>query len=88
MVATEPSGHTAGKLDLPNPKETKENNCKCSFIRMMETFKKKMKNSLKEMVEKTNKKLESINHSKKPPPKKKTSKPNQACYATSSRLAD
>ena len=65
MVTPELSGHTTGKLDHPNPEEAEENDFKCNFMKMMETFKEEVKNSLKEMEEKTNKKLEEINKSLK-----------------------
>ena len=48
MVTPEPSGHTTGRLDHPNPEEAEENNFKCNFMKMMETFKEEMKNSHKE----------------------------------------
>ena len=53
MVAPEPNGHIKGRLDHPNPEEAEEINFKCKFMKMMETFKEEMKNSLKEMEEKT-----------------------------------
>ena len=57
MITPEPSGHTTERLDHPNPEEAEENDFKCNFMKMMETFKEEMKNSLKEMEEKTNKKI-------------------------------
>ena len=54
MVTPEPSSHTTGRLDHPNT-EVEENNFKCNFMKMMETFKQEVKNSFKEMEEKTNK---------------------------------
>ena len=70
MVTPEPSGHTTGRLDHPNP-EVEENNFKCNFMKMMKTFKEEAKNSLKEMEgkKKVGKKL--INPSKKPKKSKK-----------------
>ena len=58
MVTPEPSGHTTGRLDHPNPEEAEENNFKQNFMRMNETFKEEMKIFLKNMEEKTNKKIE------------------------------
>ena len=39
MVTPEPSGHTTGKLDHPNPEEAEENDFKWKFMKIMETFK-------------------------------------------------
>ena len=61
MVIPEPSWHTTRWLDQPNPEEVEDNDTKINFMKMMETFKEEVKNSLKEMEEKTNKKLEEIN---------------------------
>ena len=55
MITPEPSGHTTGRLDHPNPEEIEENDFKCNLRKIMETFKEKMENSLKYMEEKTNK---------------------------------
>ena len=69
LVTPEPSGHSIGRFEHPNPEEAEENNFKCNFMRMMETFKEEMKNSLKEMQENTQKKnwKKKINNlSKKP----------------------
>ena len=65
MVTPEPSRHTTGRLDHTNPQKVEENDFKCNSTKMMETFKEEVKNSLKEMEEKTNKKLEEINKSLK-----------------------
>ena len=46
MVAPESSGHTTGRLDYPNTQEAEENNFKCNFMKMMETFKEKIKKKL------------------------------------------
>ena len=46
MVTPEPSSHTTGRLDLPNPEEAEVNDVKSNFMKMMETFKEEMKNSL------------------------------------------
>ena len=53
--------HTGG----PNTNEAEENDLKNTFIKMMEALKKKTKNPLKEMEEKTNKKLQETNKSLK-----------------------
>ena len=67
MVTPESSDHTTGRLDHPNSEETEEENAfKCNGMKMMETFEEEMKNSLKEMGEKTSKKWKKlINPSKK-----------------------
>ena len=54
MVTPESSGHTKGRLDHPNP-EVEENDFECNFMKMMYTFTEEVKNSLKEIEEKTNK---------------------------------
>ena len=51
MVTPEPSGHVTGRLDHSNAEEAEENDFKHNFMKMMEIFKKEMKNSLKEMQE-------------------------------------
>ena len=56
MVTPEPSGYTTGRPDHPNPEETEENVLKYNFMKLIEILKDEMKNSLKEMEEKTNKK--------------------------------
>ena len=45
MVTPEPSRHTTGRLDHPNP-EVEENDFKCNFMKMMENFKEEVKYSL------------------------------------------
>ena len=47
MVTPEHNGHTSERLDHPNTEKAEENNFKCNFMKMMETFKEEMKNSLK-----------------------------------------
>ena len=64
MITPEPSGNTTGRLDHPNLEEAEENDFKYNFMRMMEIFKQGIKNSLKEMQEKT-KKMEELNKSLK-----------------------
>ena len=49
MVPPEPSRHTTGRLDHPNPEGIEENDFKHNFMKMMETFKEEVKNSLNEM---------------------------------------
>ena len=63
MVTPEHSGHTKERLDHPIPEDIEENNFKCYLMKIMETFKEEVKNSLKEMKEKTNIKLKEINKS-------------------------
>ena len=53
----------------PNTDKAEENNHKNNFIKIIEAFIKEMRNSLKEVEEKTNKKLEEIRYE----PKLKTS---------------
>ena len=53
MAPPEPSGPTTGRPEHPNPEEAEENNLKYNFMKMIETLKEEMKNSLKEMEEKT-----------------------------------
>lgn len=55
MVTPELSGHIAGRPHHLNPEEKEENNREYTFIKMIETFRKEMKYSLKETKEKTNK---------------------------------
>ena len=43
MVTPEPCNYTTERLDHLNPEEAEENNFKCNFMKMMETFKKEMK---------------------------------------------
>ena len=50
MVTPEPTGHTTGRLDHLNPGEAEQNNFKYNFMRMIETLKEEMKNSLEEML--------------------------------------
>ena len=47
MATPEPSGHTTGRPDHPNPEEAEENNHKYKFLKMIETLKEGIKNSLK-----------------------------------------
>ena len=55
MATPEPSGHTTGRFHHSNPEEAGENDFKHSFMKMMETFKEEMKNSLNEMEERKTK---------------------------------
>ena len=54
MVTPEPRSHSTGRLDHSNPEKV-EDVFKCNLMKMMETFKEKIKNSLKEMEKKRNK---------------------------------
>lgn len=56
IVTQESSGYTTGRLDHPNPEE-KENDFKCNFMKMMETFKEEVKISLIKATEKNIKKI-------------------------------
>ena len=76
MVLPEPSGHTIGNPDHANPEEAEENDLQCSFMKMIKkSLKEEMKNSLKEMDEKTNKNLEEINKSLKKTQEKNNHRP-------------
>ena len=55
-----PKEATIARLEQPNIDEAEENDLKNNFRRMFEILKEEMRNSLKEMEEKTNKKLEDI----------------------------
>ena len=61
----ETSDSTVARPKHPNTDEAEENDIKNNFMKMIETLKEEMKNSLKEMEEKTNKKLEDISKSLK-----------------------
>lgn len=65
IVPPEMRGHTTGRLDHAVPEDIKGNNFKCYLMKMMETLKEEMKNSLKENELKINKKVEEINKSLK-----------------------
>ena len=65
MITPESNEHTTGRLEHTNPEEVEEINFKRNLVKMMETLQQEVKNSLKEMEEKTNKKLEEINKSLK-----------------------
>ena len=65
MATPESSGPTKRKPEHPNPEEAKENILKYNFLKKIESLNEEMKTSLKEMEEKTNKKLKEINKSLK-----------------------
>ena len=56
---------TTARLEQPIIDQAVENDLKNNFRRLFETLKEEMRNYLKEMEEKTNKKLEDINKSLK-----------------------
>ena len=58
MTTPESSKHETGRLEHPNPEEVEEINFKYNTMKVIETLKPDVRNSLKEMKEKTNKKLE------------------------------
>lgn len=67
MVIPEPSCHTIGRVDNPNPDEADKNYFKSNFLTMMDTFNEEMKSSLKETEDRTNKNWKnSINLLNKP----------------------
>ena len=57
----EPNELTTGGLEQPNPEEVE----KIDIMKVIESLKQEMKNSLKEMDEKNNKKFEKMNKSVK-----------------------
>ena len=69
-----PKDPTTARLEQPNIDESEENELKSNFRRMFETLKEEMRISLKEMEEKTNKKLEDISKSLKEKQTKKAIK--------------
>ena len=54
-VTPEPNGHTTGRFNHPNPEEVEENDFKCNFMSMMETFKEDMKTPLKKSIKRKTK---------------------------------
>ena len=65
MITPEPRGHATGELDHSKPEEAEEYDLKFNFMQMIEALKEEIKNFLKEMEEKTNKKVEEMNKSLK-----------------------
>ena len=65
MVTPKPSGHTTGRLDHPNPGEAEENNFKCNFMSMMETFREEMEKKTSKILEEINKSLKETKKIKK-----------------------
>ena len=47
MITPDPNGHAIERLDHSNLEEPEENDFKCKFMKMMETFKEEMKTPLK-----------------------------------------
>ena len=89
MVTPKSSGPTTGRPEHPNTEEADKNDLKYNFMKMIETLKERMKSSLKEMEEKTNKKLEEITKSLKEThekPRGKTTSTGKASSSNSSRL--
>ena len=80
MLPLETSGSTATIPEHPNADDIEENYLKHNFMKMIEALREEMKNSLKEMDEKTSKKLEEISWSLKEV--KKIKKTNQADEGT------
>lgn len=64
MTAPQLSGSTT-RPELPNIDDEEENNLKDNFMKMIEAFKQEMKNPLKEIEQKMNKKLKDIKKVKK-----------------------
>ena len=58
MTPVKTKDPTTARLEQSNIDEAEENDLKNNFRRIFETLKEEMRNSLKEMKEKTNKKLE------------------------------
>ena len=57
------SEQTKGRLEHPNPEDVEEIDFKHSIMKVIESLKQEVKNSLKEMDEKNSKKLEEMNES-------------------------
>ena len=57
MIAPEHGKHTTGRLEHPNPEEVE----KIGIMKVIESLKQDVKNSLKEMDENNNKKFEEMN---------------------------
>lgn len=54
-ASSEASGSATTRPEYPNTNEPEENNLKNNFLKMIETLKEDIKNSIKEVEEKTNK---------------------------------
>ena len=65
IITPESSEHTTGRLEYPNPEEVEEIDFKHNIMKVIESLKQDVKNSLKEMDEKNNKKFEEMNKSLK-----------------------
>ena len=65
MITPESSGHTTGRLEPANPEEVEEIDFKCNIMKVLENIKQNVKNSFKQMDEKTTKNLEEMNKSLK-----------------------
>ena len=65
MTTPESSEHAKGRLEYPIPEEVEEINLKRNIMRIIESLIQDVKNSFKEMNEKTNKKFEEIKKSLK-----------------------
>ena len=57
IITPESSEHTTGRLEYPNPEEVEEIDFKRNIMKVIESLKQDVKNSLKEMDEKNNKKF-------------------------------
>ena len=56
MAPPEPSGPTTGRPEHPNPEAAEESDLHYNFMKKIATLEEEMKNSLKEMEEKKQKK--------------------------------
>ena len=63
MSAPEPSYPMPERPEYSNASEAQEDDLKTNFMKMKAVLKEEMKKSLKEIEEKTNKKLDEINKS-------------------------
>ena len=57
MLTPEYSKHAPARLEHPNPEKVEEINFKRNIMKVIETLKQDVKNSLKEMDDKINKKF-------------------------------
>lgn len=58
IAIPEPNGPTTRRHEHPNPQKAEENDFKYNFMKMIQALREEKKNSLKEMEENTNIKLE------------------------------
>ena len=86
MVTPESSEHATWSFEHPNPEEVEEFDFKHNLMKIMETLKQEVKIFLKEMKEKTTKKLKEINKSLKDTQENQKKKSNQTGKGNNSRF--